>query len=146
MNIQSREHAQKLGECVSKLCKEIFRDYNARENFSFNIEAHGGEGEGDFPYHTVSFSWCAVDVGFPVLMESITGDKTLPGYHTWITSWQPSASRWEPDDYDLETLSETLWFDRAVAAVVQEFFSWRLRMVQEAEVPDELTMLEESAK
>ena len=140
MNIQSREHAQKLGERVRKLCKEIFRDYNARENFSFNIEAH--EEEGDFPYHTVSFSWCAVDVGVPVLMESITGDKTLPGYHTWITSWRPSASRWEPDDYDLETLSETLWFDRAVAAVVQEFFSWRLRMVQETEVPDELTMLE----
>ena len=61
-------------------------------------------------------------------------------------SWRPSASRWEPDDYDLETLSETVWLDRAVAAVVQEFFSWRLRMVQETDVPDELTMLEGESK
>lgn len=126
-DIRSREHAVKLGEEIQLLCTELFRDYNAKQNWGFSVEQHG---HGEDMYHTVSFSWCAVDVGFPVDVSDIRGHKEVPGYHTWIGVCIP-GNRDTPDDYDFKTISETTMRSRAVHAVVCEFTSWRLNMLIE---------------
>lgn len=135
MNIQSKEHADKFGTFVQKLCREMFRDYTAQHNFGYTIEKHN---DGVSDYHTVSFPWCAVDVGFPIVLESITGDREVPGYHVWTSTWRPSYNRMEPDDYDLDTLSETESFNRAVNVVIDQFVSWRLRMIADNHYAEEL--------
>ena len=135
MNIRSKEHANEFGVFVQKLCREMFRDYNTMQNFGFTVEHHD---DGTDEYHTVSFEWCAVDVGFPIVRTGITGDKQVPGYHTWTSVWRPSCSRMEPDDYDLNTLSETESFNRAVNVVIDQFVSWRLRMLADNHYAKEL--------
>lgn len=135
--IHTLEHAQQMGEYIQKLCREVFRQYNAQEEFNFKIDSHKEEGE---PYHTVAFSWCAVDVGFPVPQKSVLGDTEIPGYHVWTLQWQSPASSWELINCDLDTLYEGLVFNAAATAVLVEFLRHRLLMVQDRDAAIAMTV------
>lgn len=85
------------------------------------------------PYHyeeqdddvlTVTFSWCAVDVGWPVEVPSIVQRPPVPGYRVWTAKW--TGGTFEPPEMEDVTYAEVVSESEALDHVLGIFLRDRI--------------------
>jgi hypothetical protein len=102
-----------------------------------NIELPTVDITGDFP--CISWGVGGIDVGVPITVKTLDGNRTAEGFSAWIGISTP-ATRDTPPDYDIDSIMETLSGMVAVESLIKITFQqemesliWNIYAAQEEE-------------